>query len=119
MDKYINVKDIEALVSRIDNNFDESAPSYHEEDEHSRKYYSRGWNDFKRRLFKALDQLTGIAVAPAGYYEWLLEKHGEDDYHKCSCCGAEYQILSPATFEDINKDVKRCPSCGAKMIKED
>ena len=116
MDKYINIKDLEAMLTRVNDEFDSFAPSYCEEDEYSRKWYGRGWSDLRRKLFKELKQLPCVEVAPAGYYEWLLTKHAEENYHKCSYCGVEYQLLPPTTIEDIKKAIKRCPACGATMI---
>jgi hypothetical protein len=54
MDRYINIKDLEAMLTKADDEFDSFAPSYCEEDEYSRKWYSRGWSDLRRKLFKEL-----------------------------------------------------------------
>jgi DNA-directed RNA polymerase subunit RPC12/RpoP len=110
MDKYIKVKDLEALLIKIkDEPYTEQSFRAEEKD------YRRGWLTLSHRLFKDIEKLPYIEVPPQGFYEWSLVQRDEDNYHKCSCCGAEYLILPPNTFEDVKKYITSCPNCGARI----
>lgn len=111
MEKYINIKDLNALLVRLSDEVYKSPECFYGD-----KEYVRGWCALCRRLSTEFNQLPCVEVAPAGYYEWLLVEQDDVYYHRCSCCGASYQVLPETTFEDIKKAIKHCPSCGATML---
>lgn len=50
--------------------------------------------------------------------KWGFKKWAGQEYYKCSCCSKDYPLPPTWTAYDINKYLKYCSACGAKMTEE-
>ena len=51
--------------------------------------------------------------------KWIFNKWAGQEYYKCSCCGKDYPLPPAWTAYDINKYLKYCSACGARMTEEE
>lgn len=78
-----------------------------------------------RRAFTSRDDirefLDNIPTADAELIrrgKWEFSIWAGQKYYKCSCCGKDYPLPPTWNTYDVNKYLKYCSACGARMNKE-
>ena len=84
------------------------------------------WLGFSNGYYLAEDVIEEINynnfeladVEEVRHGKWIFNKLAGQEYYKCSCCGKDYPLPPAWNAYDINKYLKYCSACGAKMSEE-
>ena len=104
MDKYIKYVDVFKVFQQL---LQVPREQHKDEDWHTGVYDAMG----------EVDRIPVVVIEEPKIGKWEFKKYAGQEYYKCSCCGKDYPLPPAWNAYDVNKYLKYCSCCGAKMAE--